>query len=195
MSKPNLLLSLAVVLALGAGIGARIRLSGAIEEVSTLRNKNELLEIHRRALKDLLNDVELDPPFLAADVAVGLESDGLLIQEPGNVVLYRLSTDCTACRSNYGFLNDLTEAGVPVIGLAVDSIDAEAVVERHQVEWDVRFPILVNSRGSATEVVPRYGTPTTVVISQGKVVFLEFGKLEPEARQALKTLSEAWPID
>ena len=190
MIRANAILYVAILFSLGAGLRERMRLSDAVQEVSSLRDRNGYLETYKKALIRVLNDVELDSPFLAADIGIGSESGGLLMQEPNNIVLYRLSTDCPICPSNYGFLNDLTDAGVLVIGLAVDS--AEAVVERHRSAWDVRFPILVHPRGSAADLVPRYGTPTIVVISHEEVVFLEFGELEPEAQQTLRILTRAW---
>lgn len=182
----NALLALAVIFSLAAGLRARIRLGEVIQDVAPLRAENRRLETHKRALLKRLNEPGMSTPFLTADLAVGLESDGLVIQEPRDVVLYRVSTDCPHCPRNYDILNELADAGVPVIGLAVDTV--VAVVEGHRSVWDVRFPILVNPRGAAVDVFPRYATPALVVISQGEVVFLEFGGLNSEGRDALRTM-------
>ena len=184
------ILYLAIVLSLGAGLRERLRLNDAISEISVLRERALHLGIHRKALLSRLNEVGLSTPFLTADGEVGLESDGVIIQEPSQIVLYYLSTECQICPLNYGFLNDLTDSGVPVVGLVFDP--AEGAVERHRSEWDVRFPILVNPQGSAVDVVPRYGTPAIVVISQERVAFLEFGELTTKSQEALRSYTASW---
>jgi hypothetical protein len=90
--------------------------------------------------------------------------------------------------TNYGFLNDLADAGIPVFGLAFGS--GQSAIERHVSEWDVRFPILLDPEGSAVTVVPRYATPTLLVVSQGKVVYLGFGELGPEARTMIRSAAQ-----
>ena len=180
----------AVLLALGAALRERIRSTDAVQDALALRERSDHLHVYRKALIQRLNEVDMSSPFLAAEFVVGAPGDVLLPGGSQSVVLYRISTNCPFCPSNYDFLNDLADGGIPVVGLAADT--AADVVRRHHFEWNLRFPVLVGPRGSAADAVPRYGTPTMVAISRGAVVFVEFGELEPEARDALRTLTRGW---
>jgi hypothetical protein len=55
--------------------------------------------------------------------------------------------------------------------------------------------VLVNPRGSAVDIIPRYGTPTLVAIAEEQVVLLEFGELSPEAQDFLRSSSRSWVQD
>jgi len=159
-----------------------------MDRMSGLRETIVHLDLYKKALIAHLGEADLASPFLKGQDAGGFESAGDLSVdlsvESSNAVLYLLSVRCPISPTNYGFLNTLVDSGVPVFGLAVD--DTEEAVKRHLSDWEIRFPILVNPEGSATGVVPRFATPTIVVVSQGKVVWLDFGELLPEAQDVLK---------
>lgn len=184
------LLISAVVLSLGAGIRERVRLLQAIDDLAEVEERAQYLGTYREALLAQLNRVKLGSPFLTAEVVVGLPEDRALRLDSGNVVLCYLSTDCPFCPTNYEFLNRLATSGVPVVGLAFDPV--EGAVETHHREWNLQFPIFVNPVGTVVEMVPRYGTPTIVVVSQGKVAFLEFGELRDGAQRSLKAIADSW---
>lgn len=184
------ILYLAALLSLIAAWKARTRLEDQIRVTYALQEETRRLETHGKALIGVLNEQELTSPFLSADVVVGGGGPEIVLDPPTNVVLYRLSTRCRYCPANYGFLNELAASGVPVIGLAVD-LDPSSV-ERHRAEWGVRFPVLVHAHGSAVDLVPRYGTPTLVVFSEGRIALLEFGELTPEVRIAVRATTTRW---
>ena len=192
LGKPTFLLSLAFIVALGAGISERVLLLDAYEEVAFAREGIRRLSHHKKALLSTLNDVELGSPFLTAEVVAGSSLDGLVLQDPSDILLYLLSTDCPHCSKNYHFLNDLAESGVPVIGLATDTI--VDVIATHQSEHDVRFPILFDPRGSAMDLLPGYATPTLVVVANREVVFVEFGELQTEDQERLRALTAGWEV-
>ena len=193
LGNPVFLLFFSFVLALGAGIRERISLLSAYEEMSSLRDDISRVMLHKKVLLHSLNSVELGSPFLEAEAEAGSDLDELVIQEPSDVVLYLLSTQCPHSPKNYGFLNSLADAGVPVVGLATDSI-ASAIVS-HRSEHEVRFPILFDPQGSALEVVPGYATPALVVVAGQEVVFVEFGELQVEDQERLRALTSrgGWP--
>ncbi len=193
LGKSDVLLFLAFVLSLGANLKTRSKLNHQIQEDASLREENQYLEFFKQALIKVLNDKKPSSLSHTADLGVGMATEGPLIGDSGSVVLYRLAADCPVCPLNYGLLNELSGLGVPVVGIAVSATKAE--VERHRAEWDVEFPILVNPQGSAVEMVPRYGTPTIVVISKGEVVFLEFGALAPVAERTLRAITGMWARD
>ena len=190
VGKTNLLLYLALTVSLAAGLREGVRLHETIEEVSSLRDRVHSLDTYKKALLKHLSNMQLTPPFLTADVGFGPDSDGFLLEERVNAVLYLLSTECPVCPRNYPFLNTLSNSGVTVIGLAVDS--TAVAVEKHISEWKISFPILVDPKGSAVEIVPRYATPTTVAVSREEVVFLEVGVMDPDSQRTLESITRAW---
>jgi len=185
-----IILSGSVALSVTAAIKERGARREALAEAARLREEVSDLLIHKKALIHQMNPTEFQAPFLVADSGAGLPSEGFHRSEPTDLVLYLLSTGCARCSANYSLLNDLVEAGVPVVGLALDTL-ADLVV-RHREEWDLRFPVLVRAEGSAVASVPRYAVPTTVVISGERVTFLEFGKLEGASSERLRQLFRAW---
>jgi hypothetical protein len=190
IGRSNFLLGPANLLAFLAMARTQRSIAALSEEASSLREANRRLLVHRRALQHQLNRADLVNPFLEADSQVGGGSAPVRLETPRDIVLCRISTECPHCPENYRFLRELSESGVLVIGLATDT--SQAVVERHWMERTMGFPVLVRARGSAIAIVPDYGTPTTVAISQGKVVFLEFGELAVGDQNALRGLTSSW---
>jgi hypothetical protein len=185
-------LLIASLLLLSVGLRERALLQDALSKMASLWEETRDLAVYRNALLWDLNQVSLDPPFLVAETDLEVQSTPVVhVQEPSNVVLYFLSPDCPICPTNYDFLNMLAEDGATVFGLAFEPVERE--VELHKNKWELRFPVLANPTGSAVDLIPRYGTPTTVVFSQGKVVLLEFGELEPETREFIRSLVQSWP--
>lgn len=178
------LIYLALMVSVAAAVKERRSLNRAMDRMSGHRETILHLDLYKKALIAHLSEADLGSPFLKGRNAGGSESGGDLSVESSDAVLYLLSTECPISPANYGFLNELVDSGVPVFGLAFD--DTEEAVERHRSEWETRFPILVSPEGSAIGVVPRYATPTIVVVSQGEVVWLDFGELLPEAQDVLK---------
>ena len=189
----NTLLGLALVFSFGAGFRARASLERMERELSALGEENRNLGIHKDALRKHLNASGFGSPFLTADLAVGSGMSEFLVDDPRDVILYRISTSCPFCSAQYDLLNDLADSGVFVVGLATDT--AVGMVEQHAEEWNLRFPILIGPGGTAVDKVPQYGTPTLVVIRGQEVVFLEFGEIVPEVRESLKTLGTGWAMD
>ena len=127
-----------------------------------------------------------------ADTTFVLGPQNAAKEDLSDVVLYLLSTDCPICPTNYGFLNDLTESGIPVVGLVLGP--PEGAVQSHLSEWEVRFPILVNPYGSALDVVPLFGIPTTILIHRGEVAYLEFGELDTKAEETIRPFTRSWAM-
>ena len=179
------LVCVAILVSIGAALKERLSLNRAMEEMASLRETILHLDTYKKALITHLNGKEIRSPFLEGRIVGGPGPQGPLTVEPNHGVVYYLSPDCPISSTNYGLLNELADAGVPVFGLVFDS--AERAVERHASQWEVGFPILLNPGGSAVDVLPRYGTPTVVVVSQGEVVFLGFGELGSEQEDSVRS--------
>ncbi len=192
-NMPRVLISIGIIVALAAALRAQARLEGALDEQFRLQEEVRNLATYKKALFSQLNELALDPPFLKGQIGAGPVAGEMVVQEPGNVVLYLISTDCPHSPINYGFLNELVDSGVPVVGLATDTI--LGALEHHQTDWELRFPVLFLPEGSAARLVPRYGTPTLVVVSDEEVALIEFGELGSEAQDLLKDLTKSWTRD
>jgi hypothetical protein len=110
--------------------------------------------------------------------------------DSADVILYRLRTDCRYCPSNYDLLAELAGQGIEVVGLAIDTV-AEAVLRHHQ-SWGLPFPVAVSPSGSVMRKIPAFSTPTTIVLSRGEVLFLEFGVLSATRRMDLREVTRDW---
>jgi hypothetical protein len=186
----QLLLAIGLALSLGAAVRERFSVRATILEMDELREEMAGLRHHKSALLREVNPTVWGVPFLEGDSVLGNHELHWPISDPTEGVFYLLSSNCPACVFNYPFLGELAGRGVPVFGLAIDT-DYGGLLN-HVRQEVLGFPVLFRPSGSVAEAIPRFATPTTAVVSKGKLIILEFGELREEQRESIIQLTESW---
>lgn len=99
---------------------------------------------------------------------------------------YLLDPLCSACAANLPTLDSM-EANAPgsVFALApYDSMRLESYVATHRVT----FPVLGRPTGLLPDIVPRYATPLTVFVANGRIVGIVDGLLDSTAIEMSKAI-------
>ena len=173
----------------GTAVILSILLRDASDSAAELRDSlteaRRALRIAEADAKGYLNvprSIRLTSPVLEGDDPVA----DAFVQVPGDqpTLVYVLDADCAACDINYDFLRRLADAaGGRVHGVSLE--DEPLRIREYSQSQRLNFPTLVSVTGGLHPLLPRHGTPITVLVAQGEVATIISGRLSPEHMSGL----------
>ena len=105
---------------------------------------------------------------------------------------------CGACPENYGFLNELSAVHhlnvvglVPSAGVPARFQSTFESLSEHVTEHELRFPVVFEPSGSLLEVMPLWGTPLTLVFSEGELTYMVVGVFTEAQRARIREILAA----
>ena len=134
------------------------------------------------------------PPYAAAT----LEGDTVSLESlRGSVVLLNFwATWCAPCRYETPFLQSLAEEheaeGLRVVGVSMDTGDADALIREFVEEYGVTYTILADPQMRGMEVYQILGLPGTFLIDRdGTLRWMRYGPVSEGDQEFARALGDA----
>jgi hypothetical protein len=138
---------------------------------------------HTAALRvDLLAVLERFEPVPPGSLGRQVSADAASakgIDLAANQLVYLLSTACGKCPANFPILGEL-ERRHPGSVVAVSIADSAPALAEYVAKHELPFPAYALSEGWLYEMLPRHGTPVTILIRDGHLFDLASGLLTSE---------------
>jgi hypothetical protein len=139
----------------------------------------------RRGFESLLKRLDLGgDSFLTGVDAAGDSVASFPSVPEGKLLLYVMDTRCSGSAVNIPALNDLHGSGMSVVAISFD--DQVEDLSEFSRTHSIAFPVLGKPEGRSLDVLPRNGTPVTVLVSRDRVVSYLAGQINSNYVDALK---------
>lgn len=180
------------LLMLGASVGMlAVALRSARTREATLRSalnevRGELMVARRNesGYRTVLQS-QVIPTGALHGIAVGNSQRSVTVAADSAVILYVVESSCAACELNYEFLREI-EARAPGSVVAVSLRDPADVLARYALARKLNFPVVAQPKGPLLALIPRHGTPITLVARNHHLVAIMPGRLSTDQRAAIR---------
>lgn len=141
-------------------------------------------QTERAALVRTIAGMPVTAPFIEGVVAENARSIRLNAPEDG--LYYLMSPECAACAMNLPFLDSLAAAGgVRVIAFARDA--KAATLRQYALRHSSSITFVASPRGYIEQVTPRWATPVSIVVREGRVQSILPGRISDAEKRELLT--------
>ncbi|HEX7025137.1 MAG TPA: hypothetical protein VF187_10005 [Gemmatimonadales bacterium] len=179
--------------ALGASTFVARRHSSALSvQLAEARRVERNLRTERTALVASLGQVPPSEPYL---VGMDVVADTVVqLDRPRDGVYYLIATTCAACARNLPSLDSLAmgSGGGGVFILALQS--NPTVVKEYAHQHRIRVPVLSQLKGFLAAAIPKFVTPLTTIVWDGKITSFIPGDIGTRERSELRSSFEARKI-
>jgi len=167
------------------------RKHGAVldKQLVEARRIERSLRTERTALVASLGRITPSEPYLVGRDVVG--DTMLRVIRPKDGVYYLIATTCAACSRNLPFLDSLSQGsgvgGVFVLALQRDKATVKDYAQRHRIG----VPVVTELEGFLPAAVPKYVTPLTTIVWDGRITSFIAGDIQPRDKMEILASFEA----
>lgn len=193
ISRSSSFLQIALVAAVVSNIGLAFRsiyverqLTARIQSADSLATAlsvdKRAAAAERTALVRALAEMPPFRPFLSG--VLTSDTTVRVTYDVADGVYYLISPTCPACDINYPFLDSLArKSRLRVVAISRDASPSD--LSRYVRERAVSLPFLASPSGYVDHITPRWGTPLSVIVLDGKLHSIVPGRLDETVQQDL----------
>jgi hypothetical protein len=176
---------------------------GVYDSRRTLEELAEIVELRTADADELRTEVRHLRHFHRTavpgpgDFLVGTDVTGdsvVTLDTPSDGIYYVLQSTCPVCPRNFPALHELSAAAHDrFLVAAVSLVDSLNELESYGRKHSLAIPLLQAPAGGFVDLLPKYGTPFTIVVSGGCIVAADGGVLTAQQIESFAFFSRREP--